>query len=67
MVSGNINWGRTHVKWRNMLIRPPRKPLPSLNHRKLNTTGNKKIVNIYNVNYAEITFPSNPEGVENDN
>jgi hypothetical protein len=50
-----------------MLIRPPRKPLPSLNHRKLNTTGNKKIVNIYNVNYADITFPSNPEGVENDN
>ena len=50
-----------------MLTRLPRKPLPSLNHRKLNAMGNKKVVNIYNINYAEITFAADPEGVENDN
>ena len=46
---------------------PPRKPLPSLNHRKLGMRGKKQNVNIYNVNYAEITFSVDPEGVENDN
>jgi hypothetical protein len=28
--------------------------------------GKKQNVNIYNVNYAEITFAADPEGVEND-
>jgi len=49
---------------RPLAAHPPRKPLPALNHRVPGKRVRPGTVNIYNINYCEIHFPSDPEALD---